>query len=140
MLDSILLAEVQAFLRDRVESYEQLAILLLLRTRGSDSSWSPSAVAKELHLPESVAEQELQAFCRQGLSSVAVYPDRVEFRYRPESPELAILVEKLAEAYESQRVEVMQMMTTNAIERVRARALRTFANAFLVGKKGGTDG
>jgi len=139
MEESSLPADVQAFLQDRMESYEQLEILLLLRSRPSDP-WAASAVGSELHMPESVAEQALKALCRHGLLSVAVSPVTLLFRYRPESAELAALVEKLAEAYADHRIEVVRMMTTNSIERLRARALQTFANAFLVGKKGGNDG
>lgn len=139
MADLSSFADVQAFLRDRVESYEELRILLLLQTRPNES-WAPSAVAAKLQMPEAVAEQNLRGLCRQGLLTPAVPLDTGAFRYQPESPELAMLVEKLVETYENHQMEVVQMMTTNAIERLRARALRTFANAFLIGKKGGKDG
>jgi len=139
MAESSLPPDVQAFLRDRMESYEQLEILLLLRTRRSDV-WTPGAVSSELHLPELVAERALLALRQHGLLSVEVLPDSHRFRYRPESAELEALVEKLAEAYADHRIEVVRLMTASSIERLRARAARTFANAFLLGKKGGKDG
>ena len=139
MEESSLPAEVQVFLRERMESYEQLEVLLLLRTRPSDP-WAASAVASELHMPEPAADQALRALSRHGLLSVAVSPKALVFRYQPESAELAALVEKLAGAYTEQRIAVVRLMTANSIERLRARALRTFANAFLLGKKGGNDG
>jgi len=138
MAESTLPSDVQAFLHDRLESYEQLEVLLLLRTRRSDT-WTPSAVGAELHMPELVAQQALEALCQQGLLSAAL-PDGQVFRYRPESAELDALVERLAEGYSHQRIEVVRLMTANAIERLRARALRTFANAFILGKKAAKDG
>ena len=139
MAESSLPKDVQAFLRDHMESYEQLEILLLLRTRRGDF-WAPGAVSGELHLPELVAEQALLALRQHGLLSVEVLPNSQRFRFRPESAELEALVEKLAEAYADHRIEVVRLMTASSIERLRARAARTFANAFLLGKKGGKDG
>jgi hypothetical protein len=139
MVDSGIPMDVQAFLRNRLESYEQLEILLLLRARRAES-WAQDTVAAELHMPEPVADHDLRALCRQGLLSAAVAPDALGFRYRAETPEVATLVDKVAAAYADHRIEIMRLMTTNAIERMRAGALRTFANAFVVGKKGGKDG
>lgn len=139
MEESSLPAEVQAFLRERMESYEQLEVLLLLRAR-PDDAWAANAVGSELHMPEAAADHSLRALSRHGLLSVAASPKELVFSYRPESAELAALVEKLAGAYTEQRIEVVRLMTTNSIDRLRAGALRTFANAFILGKKGGKGG
>lgn len=139
MADPILDADVQAFLRDRIESYEQLEILVLLRARRGEAL-TPSAVALELHISESDAELALRALCRQGLLNVMLSPDLLLFRYQPQNPELAALGDRLTSAYAERRLEVVRLMTANSIERLRARALKTFANAFLLGKKGGKDG
>jgi len=139
MAESSLPTDVQAFLRDRMESYEQLEILLLLRTRRSHF-WTPGGVSGELHMPELVAERALLALRQHGLLSVEVLQDSHRFRYGPENAELEALVEKLVEAYTDHRIEVVRLMTANSIERLRARAARTFASAFLLGQKGGKDG
>ena len=42
----------------------------------------------------------------------------------------------LAESYDENRLEVINLMNTNAIERVRTSAMRAFANSFLLGGGG----
>jgi len=41
---------------------------------------------------------------------------------------------RLVEVYEEQPIEIIKLMSTNAIERVRTAALRAFADAFVLHK------
>jgi hypothetical protein len=40
----------------------------------------------------------------------------------------------LLEVYESNRIELMMLLSANAIERMRTGALRAFADAFVIGR------
>jgi hypothetical protein len=123
--------DVQIFLRERIESYEQLALLLLLRAR-SEQSCALTPLASELHLPEAIAEDALRFLCGRKLVASVASADGPRFTYHPGSSDLADLVDKLAKAYEDKLLDVMRQMTTNAIERVRTKALSTFDDAFLL--------
>jgi hypothetical protein len=123
-------ADVGAFLRDHVESYEQLEILLFLRAR-AHQTWASNALAAELGIAESLMEDALRFLCQRRLLGVVVSPGSVLFRYDPESAELAELVRRLADVCVEERLQIMRWMTANAIDRVRSRALSTFAEAGL---------
>lgn len=130
-------AELKGFLRGWVTSYEQLQTLLLLHRR-RDDSFSPQSVAEVLHVSEVATTEALEHLCRVTLVSVQVASGTRSFRYAPGSIHLSGLVDQLADAWDRHQLVVMNLMSSNAIERVRTRAIRTFADAFILGKK--TDG
>jgi hypothetical protein len=118
-------ADVEAFLGECIESFEQLEVLLWLRSR-QHQAWAPRSVAALLPASELVVEEAVQFLSGQGLLIVepGLYPER--FRFNPERSEL---VARVAESYREHRLEIMRLMTVNAIERVRARAASTFSGA-----------
>lgn len=127
------------FLRAHVESYEQLNILILLSAQ-PDRVWEIKAIATELRIPEALAEEAARFLCRQSLLTVQVGMRALLFVYKPRSPELDELVKALAEAYREQSLEVMRLMTANAIERLRLKSIRSFSDAFIVAPKKNKDG
>lgn len=131
MPDAEISADVQSFLRDRVESYEQLATLLLLRSN-ADKLWDASQVASILGIPESIAEEALRGLFEQRLLDMTVVTEEARFRYDPTPAELDGLVAKLEKADAEQKTDVLRLMTANAIQRLRAKALTTFAEAFVL--------
>ncbi|MEO8185153.1 MAG: hypothetical protein ABI895_40620 [Deltaproteobacteria bacterium] len=138
MADADVAADVQTFLREHIESYEQLEILLLLRAQ-PDRSWAPAAAASELGISEGLAEGALRFLCRERLLGVDA-GGVVRFKYAPETPALVELVARLAAAYVDSRLAVMRLMTANAIERLRVGAVTRFADAFLLRRKRNQDG
>ena len=132
-------AELQAFLRDKILSYEQLETLLLLRRR-ADETFSHGSVAEVLHIPDEVAGEVLDHLLGHDLLVVRVGPEGRLFEYRPQNPFLAAVVDQLAESYDNNRLTVMNLMNTNAIQRVRTRALNTFTSAFILGRTKDHDG
>ena len=132
-------AELRAFLRDKILSYEQLETLLLLRSR-PDETFSPGSVAGALHVPEEAAAEVLDHLCSQSLLEVQFGTGSLLFSYKPGSAALTGVVDELAESYNSYRLTVMNLMNANAFERVRSQALITFANAFILGRKKDKDG
>jgi hypothetical protein len=137
--DSELPEEIQLFVREHIESHEQLAIVLLLRSR-PDQALDGSAISTELRLPEAFVDEALHALGQRTLVTQSPGADGPLFSYSPETPALAELVSKLAQLNVDRRLDVMRLMTANSIERLRAKAVSTFADAFLLRRGRGKDG
>ncbi|MDZ4695912.1 MAG: hypothetical protein SGI86_12255 [Deltaproteobacteria bacterium] len=129
-------AEVREFLKGNIESYEQLEILLLLRGH-SDQRWTPESVGEKLKLPNPAAAEALDQLGRRNLLDVGV---GLSFRYAPGNPNVAALVEGFVQAYDANRLGIMNLMNTNAIDRVRTGAMHLFADAFILGRKRDKNG
>lgn len=137
--DAELPEEVQRFLREHIESYEQLAIVLLLQSR-RDQALDGGAISAQLQLPEALVDEALQALGQRELVAQSPGADGPLFNFRPETPALAELVSTLAQLNVDRRLDVMRLMTANSIERLRAKAVSTFADAFLLRQGKGKDG
>lgn len=129
--------DVKALLRDHIESFEQLEILLLLHRRPGDT-WTPDSVARELsmNMDPDDAEAALDDLYRRSLAYVRGDGAERLYQYRQGAPNLEATIHALSEGYEEHRLEVIKLMNKNAIERVRTSAMRTFADAFFVGGGG----
>jgi hypothetical protein len=128
----------KALLRDHIESFEQLEILLLLRRRGADTVDS-DAIAIELKLDFDTVTEVLGHLCRGHLAARVGGEARL-FRYSADRPGMDAAVSNIAQSYAENRLEVINLMNTNAIERVRTSAMRAFANSFLLGGGKKNDG
>lgn len=124
----------KALLRNHIESFEQLEILLLLHRKRGDAL-DADAVTMELKLDFDTVTEALGHLCRANLA-VRVEGEGRRFRYGPDRPVMDEAVGNLAESYDENRIEVINLMNTNAIERVRTSAMRAFANSFLLGGGG----
>jgi hypothetical protein len=127
------LSEVlQAFLHDSISSYEELEALLLL-ARESHRSWSDDELAEALKVQVDRIEPALDALTSvEGLLAVDNQAGQRRFQYAPKSELQRQIVEELATAYAEQRLAIVQLMSANALNRVRNAALRGLANAFRV--------
>jgi hypothetical protein len=122
------LDELRRFLRDYVSSYEELEVLLLLHSQ-PEHIWRVAEILAELKVSgESILPALRQLEARGLLSSVPGEVDR--FAFAPEKESLRHQVEQLATAYQSKRLAVVQIMSTNAVDRIRTAAIHTFAEAF----------
>jgi predicted ArsR family transcriptional regulator len=124
---SALPADVQALLRERIDSYEQLQILLQLFQDRRD--WSAHALAAHLRLSAALISEALAALVARGLVAAAREPPQPDYRYASGQHDTAVA--GLASAYQEQPLGVVRMLTEQSIERVRADALRAFADAFV---------
>ncbi len=113
-----------------VDSYEQLEILLLLH-RERASPWTAAQVAGALKISLAAAASSLDELEGRRLLSATGGSER-SHRYAPADPGSADVVDRLARAYEERRVAVIDLMSANAMSRIRRSALRTFAEAFRV--------
>jgi DNA-binding IclR family transcriptional regulator len=124
--------DVRAFLRENIESYEELEVLLLLQ-RESVGPWNARALAARLHLPAPLLHEALGALRSRKL--VDRWFDGTEECYRLAADMAANeTLASLATLYASHAVEIIKLMSTHSIERIRTAALRSFADAFVFRK------
>jgi hypothetical protein len=123
---------LQAFLHDSISSYEELETLLLL-VRESERSWTDEELAEALKVPVDDMTTALdQLAAVEGLLEVDSQARQRRFQYAPKSKLLRQVVEELAIAYVDQRLAIVQLMSANALDRVRGAAARRLANAFRI--------
>jgi hypothetical protein len=131
-------ADVRALLHEHIDSYEQLETLLLLR-RERYEQWTSAGLAARLRVPGELIETALTGLRASGLVEAAgAAPTR--FAYRAASSGLDAAVGHLEREYAERPILIIQLMSANAIERLRTAALHTFADAFVLNKKGDDRG
>jgi len=123
---------LQAFLRQSIDSYEALEILLLMQRERR--AWTEDALADRLHIPGHVIAECLAVFFRHRLVDIQSQTPPKSYIYSCADTALDSVVRALDQAYRVDRVEVMKMMSANAIDRMRTNAVRVFANAFVLGR------
>lgn len=118
---------VRRLLAEVVDSFEKLEILIHLYRKG----FAPEPAAT-IATALSLKEDEV-ARCVSSLKATGALA--------PNGP-WASAIAALAHMYESDRIEVFDLMTRTALERVRKQAARLFADAFVLRpkKKGDPDG
>ena len=131
--------DVRALLREQVTSFEQLEVLLLL-CHHAEREWSAKAIAGQTNIPEEIVWDALSKLQSSHLVELEKRMPESVARYAPISATLRAAVDLLAQAYQEQRAAIMSIMSTNAIERVRSGAIRTFSDAFVIKKKDREDG
>lgn len=120
---------LQAFLREHVSSFEELETLLFL-ARGPHRSWSAQELAAALKLGDDNVQAALGGLIAVGnLVEVSTHGTTTGYRYAP-APALRPLLERLRVAYDEERVLILQLMTSNALQRVRSAAAHRLADAF----------
>jgi hypothetical protein len=134
MPDIDLPPEVRQLLAARIETYDQVEVLLLLHASG-DRSWASGDVAANLRIPVSAADAALEHLCTTRLALAATGPAGQRFKYAPADESANQAVAELAKAHARNRVEIIQLLSSNAIERIRNEAIRLFADSFLLGRK-----
>lgn len=123
---------LQAFLHDSISSYEELEALLLL-VRESERSFSDRELAEALKVDVAYITPALDQLASvEGLLEVEDQAGQRRLRYAPKSKLLRQVVEELATAYVEQRLAIVQLMSANALDRVRGAAIRRLANAFRI--------
>lgn len=126
--------DVRALLKDRIVDYERLETLLFAMRESA--AIDVGRLITALGFAPDAAARTLEELVERGLLA----PDGRGFRYAPESPALGAAASRLAQAYQDRRIEVIQVMNEIAMDRARNHAARTFADAFLLGKRKKTDG
>ncbi|HEV7668218.1 MAG TPA: hypothetical protein VGS22_06820 [Thermoanaerobaculia bacterium] len=123
--------ELESFLRDYVESYEELKALICLGT--ARDTWSTAeSLASECRVNEETILTALERLAHVGLLARRDAPSALEFRLHDDFQTRGDLFDRLAVMYRQNSLQLIEVMTKNAIERVRASALRTFADSFRI--------
>jgi hypothetical protein len=127
-------AEAQELLVDTIETLEKLEVVRLL-VRAEPKT--VAALSIELGLPDTVTRDTVRALVSRGI----VREDGDGCRLDPACPKRDATF-ALIQLYDQDRIGVLNRMTKIALERIRANAARTFADAFVVRprKKDGEDG
>ncbi|HEX8757637.1 MAG TPA: hypothetical protein VF745_14970 [Steroidobacteraceae bacterium] len=124
--------EVCAFLRDNIDSFESLEILLLLRRERI--AWTAEELCRRLGTRAALIDDALASLVRARLVNTADRDTLVLYRYADADSARDAIVGSLERAYRDESMEVMRLMSTYAIERLRTGALRAFADAFVFRK------
>jgi hypothetical protein len=127
--DGTITAQVSELIRACIHSLEELEVLLLLRSGGA-RGWSASQIASELQIVEPLALDALRALMEHELAGRVGTTTPPQFRYLAQDPERERAIEELARTCTHNRIPVLMRISSNAIERVRKGALRTFSDAF----------
>ena len=128
--------QLRLFLHDSVKSYEELEALLFL-AQNEGQSFSAAAVTLALNATAGSLDGALEELTSVGLVAVARDSTPSLYRYAPSDESCRQRVVELAAAYKERRMTVVQMLSANALDRVRRAAMRRLADAFRLerGKK-----
>lgn len=129
MADDLIPGDVKQFIVDKIDSIAELEGLLLLR-RNSETEWNSEALAQRLYTSQQQTEVLLERLYLLGFLSVKE-DEFITYRYQPGSPELAEMVDRVAEIYSKYLVPV-----TNLIHSKPETKVQQFADAFKLRKKG----
>lgn len=116
-------ADVRRFILTSVPSVPYLEAVLLLRAE-PDTAWDAPRLARRLYVPERQAAELLQALRTSAIAQPAPGSD-AGVRYRPETPELAELLEGVARAYAVNLMGVTDLIHSRVDKRA-----QQFADAF----------
>lgn len=124
--------DVRAFLREHIETYEELQLLLLLHSEGS-STWTADLLAGRLSLADDALSESLGALQTRHLVERLLVGAEERYQLPAEIARNESL-RRLATLYASHTIEIIKLMSSNSIDRIRTAALRSFADAFLFRK------
>lgn len=127
-------AEAQELLVDTIETFEKLEVVRAL-TRSEPRT--TQSLSDELGLPPTVVRDALRELCDRKIVREAPDGWCIDAHGTKRAATLALI-----ELYDQDRVGLLNRMTKIALERIRANAARTFADAFVVRpkKKDDSDG
>jgi hypothetical protein len=119
--------EIDRFLANHITSMEHLEVLLLL-FRSPDTYWSADAIATQLSIRRETVDGRVRDLARSNLALPST--SAAAWRFHSADPDISRTITELAELYRDRRISVV-----NAIYSANLTRLRTFADAFRLGKK-----
>ncbi len=119
-------ADIKQFIADHIDTVAQLELLLLLRSDPA-KEWTPQEAGSALYSAAEVIALQMADLQMKRL--LAAGPREQTFLYRPATPELASLVDELANLYRERRVAVITAVYTKPVDKI-----RSFADAFRLRK------
>lgn len=123
MTQSELPADLRRFILTSIPSVPYLEAMLLLRAQPLQR-WDALALARRLYLPEAAAADLLHALATAGIATQA--PGGAPgYQFQPAAPELAAILERLADCYAADLVTVTDVIHSRVDKRA-----QQFADAF----------
>jgi len=120
--------EIQGFIRNYLDSLEELEILLLLHSQ-SGKDWTVQSVNESIRSSMNSVQQRLEKLRSAGFLSFDA-SQRI-YRYSPATAELAKTVDLLSNAYREKRLKCIEAIFSKPVHDI-----RSFSDAFrLRGKK-----
>jgi hypothetical protein len=126
---------VRTFLRDYIDSFESLEVLLLLRRERT--LCTAEELCRRLKTRAPLIDDALASLVRARLVNTTDQNALTLYTYADEHLVQDAIVGLLECAYRDEPLQIMQLMSTNAIERLRTSTIRAFADAFVVRKDKG---
>jgi len=117
--------QVRAVMAACLDSFEKLELVLHLATRPEPVSLD--GLARALGHPRDRMSEAAAGL----VAALIIEESPAGYRFRPENPWAAHLQELVA-LHEADRLKVVVLMSTVALERLRASASRAFADAFVL--------
>jgi predicted transcriptional regulator len=124
---------VRALLRDHLESFEQLELLLFLKQH-PDVRYSAKELASHCEISLQAANDALGSLTKSGF--VKSIGTEVAYVYSSAIIDKSIdhAIGSLSTIYSRQNLAIIRLMATNSVDRVRAAALRAFTDSFIIRK------
>lgn len=115
--------DVRRFILQCIPSVPFLEALLLLRD-SAGAPWTAEQLAQRLYLGAGAAQALLHALERAGIAAAGA--PQGQWRYAPQTPELAAMLDKLAVVYARQLIDVSTLIHSRS-----HRKAQVFADAFI---------
>lgn len=109
-----------------IRSLEELEVLLALRVLRQCST--ASQLSASLQIPDGLVQAALENLVTSRLCARYAGRSASVYEYAPETDDLRLVVEELVRACEAHRVEVIMLISSKAIERVRSGVLQMFVD------------
>ena len=116
--------DIRRFILTSIPSVPHIEAMLLLR-RKPDERWDVRRVGQRLYVNDRTAATVLRDLCEIGVLE-ATAEDSPSYTYRPSTAELKQMVDRVAEAYNRDLVEI-----TNLIHSSLNKKAQQFADAFI---------
>jgi hypothetical protein len=128
--------DIVALLRDVVTSLEQIVVLVRMQP-DSARSWTASEVASQVGTPIQEIEETLAELEARHLLEPLGVGGTKRWRYAPGSQKLAEQVGRLVDLYQRRQLEILRIVSAQAMVRIRCYIARAFADAFVLRRKNG---
>lgn len=125
---------VRALLVTKLDSYEKLEIMRVLRGARPAMSWSEIEAACQLS-----SDAVDDALADLGRSKLVEH-DPVDHRFRLGAASADPCFATLMQTYDEDRAAVLAVLSSAVMQQLRSMAARAFADAFVIRKKRGDDG
>ena len=123
MANDLIPEDVRQFIVDKIDSVAELEGLLLVR-KNPGTEWIVEALAQRLYTTRQQTEDVINHLHSQGFLAVNE-SEPPAYRYQPDSPKLAEMVDRVAEIYSNYLIPV-----TNLIHSKPQTKVQKFADAF----------